>query len=96
MDFIETCDCILPLLSPDLLANDSLWDGELKLAMELNKKGTKVYPILLRHCDWQSSVDFKNLMVLPLSKNPVTDVGDWDSRDEAWLDIITELKTQLG
>ncbi len=96
MDFIKTCDCILPLLSPDLLANDTLWEGELKLAIDLSQRGTAVHPVLLRHCDWQSSVALRKLKILPENKNPVTDVSDWDSRDEAWLNIIKELKNHLG
>jgi len=96
MEYIENCDCILPLLSPDLLANDTLWEGEMQLAFDLSRKETKVLPVLIRHCDWQSSAELKRLMVLPVNKNPVMDVGAWDTREEAWLDIIKELKNQLG
>ena len=95
LQFIRDCDVILPLLSPDLLANHDLYEHELKLAIERSREGAKVYPVLLRHCDWKSDPDLVKLAALPENQNPVADVGDWDSRDEAWKDIIEKLKQRL-
>ncbi len=97
LEKIKTCEVILLLISPDFIANDRLHETKLRLAMEMHDdKKAKVFPVLLRHSDWESSADLKRLPPLPTDKKTITDTSEWDSRDEAWKTLISQFKNLVG
>ncbi|MEO1413027.1 MAG: SIR2 family protein [Bacteroidota bacterium] len=97
LDKIRESEVVLLLLSPDFLANDHLHQTKLRLALDLHERqAAKVFPILLRPSDWESSADLRRLSPLPSSRKPVTDASEWDSRDEAWQTIINEFKSRIS
>jgi hypothetical protein len=64
-------DIILFLVSSDFIASDYCNDIEVKTAIEKHNAGTAiVIPIIIRACDWQSTL-FAKLQVLPKDAKPV-------------------------
>jgi hypothetical protein len=54
-------------------------------------KEAKVIPIILRHCDWHSA-PFGKLRGSPRDGKPIS---SWADIDEAFLDIVNDIKTAL-
>lgn len=80
---------ILILLSSNLMATQSIWEVEVKTALERREQGqVRVIPIVLRACDWRSTV-FGQIQPLPRSGEPVF---KWQDRDEAWLDVVQGIR----
>lgn len=90
---LNDADVILLLVSPDFLNSTYCHDVEMKRAMELHAEGkTRVIPIILRHSDWKSSAPFAKLLAVPTDGKPVV---KWPDRDEAWLNIVEQLRAAL-
>ncbi|PCJ43837.1 MAG: hypothetical protein COA71_00140 [SAR86 cluster bacterium] len=93
---LESADIILLLVSPDFLNSDYCYDIEMGRAMERHESGeTRVIPVILRPCDWQSA-PFRKFKALPTDGKPVT---KHQTLDDAFLDItraIREVIQQLG
>ena len=90
---LDTAKIILLLVSPDFLASDYCYSIEMKGAMEKHAKGAaRVIPVILRHCDWKGT-DLGRLKAVPKDGKPVS---TWADRDEAFMDIINELRRSLS
>lgn len=90
---LNDAQVILLLVSPDFLASAYCYDVEVKRAMQMHEEGrARVIPIILRPCDWQSSTPFAKLLAAPKDGRPVT---KWPDRDEAWLDVVHQLRAAL-
>ncbi|MBI2799133.1 MAG: toll/interleukin-1 receptor domain-containing protein [Gammaproteobacteria bacterium] len=91
---LEIAEVILLLVSPDFLASNYCYDVEVQLAMARHEANTaRVIPVILRPCDWQSSVaPFKKLLAAPRDSVPIT---KWPNRDEAFLDVVTQIRAAL-
>jgi len=86
---IKNANIILLLVSSDFLASDYCYENEMKLAMEMHDKGKAVViPIILRPCDWHSTL-FGKLLATPKDGKPVMKHA---SIDEAFLEITSEIK----
>lgn len=82
-------DIILILLSSNFMATQSIWEVEVKTALERREQGqVRIIPIVLRACDWRSTV-FGQIQPLPRSGEPVF---KWQDRDEAWLDVVQGIR----
>jgi hypothetical protein len=90
---LNDAQVILLLVSPDFLASAYCYDVEVKRAMQLHEQGrARVIPVILRPCDWQASAPFAKLLAAPKDGKPIT---KWADRDEAWLDVVHQLRTAL-
>jgi hypothetical protein len=86
---LKNANIILLLVSPDFLASDYCYDIELKKALEMNDAGDAVVvPVILRPCDWSSSL-FGKLMATPADGKPVTKFTNYD---DAFLQISEVIK----
>jgi TIR domain len=89
---LNSADIILLLVSQYFFHSDYIREHELPRALEHHKSGSAVVvPILLRVCDWESSLGA--LQALPGGGKPVL---KWRDRDEAWLDIARNLRRLIG
>jgi DNA polymerase III delta prime subunit len=85
----RSADILLLLLSADYFLSDAYNDQEMQLALERHRSGqVLVVPILVRPCDWQSTV-VGHLQCLPRGGMPIT---TWENRDAALLSIAQELR----
>lgn len=90
---LNDADVILLLVSPDFLASVYCHDVEMKRAMELHaERKARVIPIILRPCDWQASAPLGKLLAVPTDGKAIT---KWPDRDEAWLDVVKQLRVAL-
>lgn len=90
---LDDSQVILLLVSPDFLASAYCYDVEVKRAMELHEEGrVRVIPVILRPSDWKVSTPFSKLLAAPADGKPIT---KWPDRDEAWLDVIRQLRAAL-
>lgn len=90
---LNNAGVILLLVSPDFLASAYCYDIEMTRAIELHTEGrARVIPVILRPCDWQASAPFAKLVVVPTDGKAIT---KWADRDEAWLDVVKQLRTAL-
>ena len=84
---------ILLLVSVDFLASDYCMSTEIKLAMELQQRGTlRVVPIILRPCEWKGE-EFARFCALPKDACPVT---KWENYDDAFLDVLQGIKKVIN
>lgn len=92
---IENSNIILLLVSPDFLASNYCYDVEVQRAMQLRSSGKcEVIPVILRPCDWQSaSTPFSKLLAVPKDGFPIT---KWPNKDDAFLNIVSQLRIALG
>lgn len=89
---LEEASLILLLVSPDFIASDYCIDIEMTRALEKHDAGEAVVvPIILRPCDFKSS-PFGRLKALPTDAKPV---ALWPNRDQAFLDVVQQLRALL-
>ena len=94
---INDANVILLLMSAHFLADDDIFDNELFLALEqANEKKAIVIPIIARPCDWRANRDLRKLSPIPAEGNAISDTEHWSSTDEAFYQIVQQLKTRLG
>ncbi len=89
---LNSSEVILLLVSPDFLASRYCYDVEVQRAMERHREGTaRVIAVILRPCDWEST-PFAKLLLTPTDGKPVT---KWPNRDEAFLDVVKQIRVAL-
>ena len=87
---INSSEIIILLLSPNFLASNYAFEIEMKRALARHEAGEAcVIPIIVRPCEWQE-IGTKKLQVLP--HNSVA-VSKWPDEDDAFLDIITNMRS---
>ncbi len=92
---LENANIILPILSPNFLADTDLNGHILALAEKQHNEGKlKVYPIIARPCDWRENDFLKKLEPVPDTAEPITSKA-WNTRDDAYFEIVRELKKRL-
>ncbi len=90
---LESADIVLLLVSADFLASRYCYDIEVRRAVERAQVGEcKTIPIILRPCDWHSA-PFGKLLAAPADGKPIT---KWADRDEAFLDVVRQIRNALG
>ena len=92
---LENANIILPILSPNFLADTDLNGHILAIAeKQHNEEKLKVYPIVARPCDWRENDFLKKLEPIPDSAEPITS-SNWNTRDDAYFEIVRQLKKRL-
>ena len=92
---LENANIILPILSPNFLADNQLNGHILELAEKQHLDGKlKVYPIVARPCDWRENDFLKKLEPVPENAEPITS-SKWNTRDDAYFEIVRQLKKRL-
>lgn len=86
---LESADIILLLVSSDFLGSQYCYSREMTRAMERHEAGeAHVIPVILRHCEWQST-PFGKLVAAPRDGKPVM---AWPDRDEALTDVAKQVR----
>lgn len=89
---LDSADLVLLLVSADFIHSDYCYSVEVQRALERHQAGSAiVVPIIIRPCDWMSA-PFGRIKALPTDAKPVT---RWPSLDDAFLDIVQQLRTLL-
>ncbi|MEM4721801.1 MAG: toll/interleukin-1 receptor domain-containing protein [Candidatus Methanomethylicaceae archaeon] len=89
---LESADIILLLVSSDFLASNYCMDIETKRALERQQDGTAAtVAVIVRPCDWIQT-KLKETKALPKDGKPV---ASWTNPDEAFLDVVREIKKLL-
>jgi hypothetical protein len=89
---LQTADIILLLISSDFIASSYCYSVEMKAAMSRHAKGeAKVVPIILRPTELEGT-PFMQLQALPRDAKAVS---KWPDPDEAWVNVIKEIKRLL-
>lgn len=85
----ERADIVLLLVSPDFLHSSYCFDVEMKRALERHQaSAARVIPIIARYCNWQDT-PLGALQALPRDGKPIK---SWLDNDEAWFDVIENLR----
>ena len=83
-------DLIVLLVSADFLAHPTVYEKEVKVAMEQEQAGkAQVIPLILRECIWQYE-SYAHLQALPSNGEPVTSDA-WENEDDAFADIVEQI-----
>jgi len=88
---LKTAEIILLLISPDFVHCDWCYLEEMSIALK-QQDIAYVIPIIIRPCDWKES-EFGHLQQLPKNGIPIS---KWNDKDEAFLDIISEIKSLIN
>ena len=89
---VERADVVLFLVSRDLLASSYVRSVELERALERGQAGeAAVVPVIVRPSDWEGTA-LGQLQAIPTRGRPVT---RWEDRDEAWLDVVRQLRRRI-
>lgn len=95
LEALKKADIILPLLSPNFLADINLMDMLLPLASELDQnEQTILRPIIARPCDWRENQSLRTKNPFPENGEAITS-SHWNTSDDAYFNIIQELKKLL-
>lgn len=90
---IALADAVVLLVSPDFLASEDLWNGDVERALSGAKEGGAiVVPVILRPCMWQTTV-LASYRPLPRGGAPITKNADGDG---AWLAVAEALRAILA
>ena len=90
---LEACALFLALVSPDFLASTYCYDKEMTRAFERHDADEiRIVPIIIEPCDWKTS-PLGSLKALPRDGKPV---ATWPNSNEAFMDIIAELRRVLA
>ena len=86
---LASADVVLLLVSANFIASNDRYEVDVKRAMERHARGdARVVPVVLRPCDWKSSV-FGALEALPSGGKPVT---TYENQDAAFAEIAEGLR----
>jgi hypothetical protein len=86
---LMSADIVLLLVSADFIASDYCWGEEMTKALERDRRGeARVIPVILRHCDWQST-PLTRLQAVPKGGKPIK---AWSDEDEAFLDVVAAIR----
>jgi hypothetical protein len=81
---LEQSDIVLLLLSPAFFGSKYIWEAEIPLAVELERKRkVRLIPVIARPCEWEAT-DLGKLIALPSERKPIV---KWRDRDDAYLDV---------
>ncbi len=90
---LEKARLILALVSADFMNSDYAYTKEMGRALARARAGEAiVVPIVVRPCDWRSS-PLGELQALPTGAKAVS---TWNSPDEAFTDIVDQLRRLIG
>ncbi|MBL8522826.1 MAG: TIR domain-containing protein [Betaproteobacteria bacterium] len=89
---LDRADIILLLISSSFIASNYCYEIEMQKAIAGHTTGQKlVIPIVIRPCDW-SNAPFSNLQAVPTDARAIS---SWSNEDEAWIDVISKLRSTV-
>ncbi|MDN3490686.1 MULTISPECIES: toll/interleukin-1 receptor domain-containing protein [unclassified Pseudoalteromonas] len=89
---LRSSNIILFLISASFMNSDYCMGVEVKTALEMHERGeAQLIPIVIRAVDWTDS-EISKIQGLPKDARPIS---SWENVDEAWLDVISGLKTHI-
>ena len=93
-DAMGDCDLALLLVSPDYIASRFIQEEEQpKLLQRRKEMQTRVIPIIVRPCAWESEPVLKDLQALPKNGKAVIKFSKASgARDEVWKDIANAIE----
>ena len=95
LEALKKSDIILPIMSPNFLADVELMDKLLPIASDLDKnEKAKLRPIIARPCDWRENQHLRTKVPFPENGEAVTS-NHWNTPDDAYFNIIQALKKML-
>ena len=87
---LDTADIILLLISPDYMASDDLYRGQLERALVRHRTDkARVVPIILRKTEGWEETDIGKLLALPREGKPLT---AWKDRDAAFASVVKDIR----
>lgn len=92
LEALNNADIVIFLASSDLLASDSIHNGELIPAVERSKThGTKIISILVRPTDLVGH-ELANYQILP---TPSKSISEYENRDKGWQVALQALRVAI-
>ncbi|WP_386071005.1 TIR domain-containing protein [Tahibacter sp. UC22_41] len=86
---IAKADIVLLLISPNFLASSFCYSRELPQAMRrYEKRLTRVVPIIVRHCGWDSE-SFARFTALPQDGKAI---ASWSDQDDAFENVVQGIR----
>jgi tetratricopeptide (TPR) repeat protein len=86
---LNSAHIVILLVSADFLASEYCHDVEMKRALKRSRtEATRLLPVILKPCDWQTSL-FAKCQALPKEGKPVV---DWATEDHGFDDVIKGLR----
>jgi TIR domain/NB-ARC domain len=93
---IETADIGILLISAHFLVSDFIRDEEIpRLLEQRSKNGMRLFPVLVRACDWQVVSWLEPTQVRPTGARPLAGFGG-NRRDEEMAAIAREVRESLA
>jgi hypothetical protein len=108
---METADIFLLLITPHFLASRYISEREITKAYERYKAGeAKIFPVICDHCDWQLQPVTKSEKAMHPTENramyiwlgrfqpypkDARPIANWSNKNEAYVDVINQLKRAL-
>ncbi|GAC1354952.1 MAG: hypothetical protein NVS4B11_16950 [Ktedonobacteraceae bacterium] len=87
---LDAAHIIVLLISPDYIASDDLYRGQLARALVRHRTGkARVVPIILRDTEGWEQTDFGKLLALPRERKPLT---AWKNRDAAFSSVAKDIR----
>lgn len=87
---LEEASIIMLLVSPNSLSSGYINSVELKRALERCEQGeATLVPVILTDCYWHI-LEIGDYQVAPKDGKPI-DSRDWNSRNQAYLDVVKQL-----
>jgi len=94
-EHLEGADIIVLLFSPDFFASNFIWEKELPVVMRrYEDKSAKVFPVLLRPCDWMDT-EYGKIQAVPSEDGKIKAISQWDDEDEAWQTVVHGIKKAI-
>jgi len=91
---LQAAHIILLLISPDFIASDTLYNGELAQALSRHHMNeARVVPIILRDTAGWEQTSFGQLLALPRERRPLI---AWKNRDAAYASIAEDIRRLIG
>ncbi|WP_338249011.1 CHAT domain-containing protein [Dictyobacter halimunensis] len=93
--YLNSADIVLLLVSKDFLSSDSIYENEIRPAIDRREKGlSRVIPIIVSEtADWDKDKLFGNLFALPRQKKPVS---AWKDEDSAMVSIVQDVRNVIN
>jgi TIR domain len=89
---LKNAKIVLLLVSSSFINSDFCMEKELQAAIDRHKtKECTVVPIIIRPCDF-AEMPFAKFQAVPKNAKPIT---KWENQDEAWLDVVKQLKNLI-
>ena len=95
---MDECDLALLLVSPDYIASRFIQEEEQpKLLQRRKEMQTRVIPIIVRPCKWQSEPVLEDLQALPENGKPIIKFSKASgAREQVWTDIANAIEERAA